>query len=195
MGARNTHYGQILAVLILDNKKRPYSLVKEGLCVRRDLESVCESQLENQTVTQVKLGVLGVTLSITFRGSSLASRDSWKFLGGPRPAPQLCTPADLLAHSIGCSVGLKILVLLPWTCFLRAGVGILLRSVASFVLMLYIWNGEHLYGDFLLIWRQGFSVWLWLSIQELTLWIMLASDSPVSASRKVCATTPGFLGL
>lgn len=100
MGVCNTHYGQILAVLILDDKKSLHSLVKEGLCVRRDLESVCESPLEYQTVTQIKLGVLGVTLSITFRGSSLASRDSWKFLCGPRPAPQLTCISSL--HRVFC---------------------------------------------------------------------------------------------
>lgn len=52
-----------------------------------DLGSVCEdlrvTKVENQTVTQVKLGVLGVTLGITFRGSSHASRDSWKSWVGP----------------------------------------------------------------------------------------------------------------
>lgn len=39
----NSHHGQILAVPILGHKNSLHSLVKEGLCVRRDVRSVCET--------------------------------------------------------------------------------------------------------------------------------------------------------
>lgn len=78
----------------------------------------------------------------------------------------------------------------------RVGVRPLLRSSASLVLLLYTWNGENLPGVFLLFLETGL-LCVALAIYPGTHSVNHPgfSDLPASASRKLCSSTTGFLGL